>query len=81
MIVALSGTPGTGKTSISEVLRSKDYEVIDFNKEAFENNFLIGKDTKRDSDIVDIEELNKYIFKNYCRKEFIFIEGHLSHLL
>ncbi|KYK30296.1 MAG: hypothetical protein AYK22_04120 [Thermoplasmatales archaeon SG8-52-3] len=81
MIIALSGTPGTGKTSVSEVLRNRNLEVIDFNKEARENNFLIGKDIKRDSNFVDIEKFNKYIIKNYSEKKLIIIEGHLSHLL
>ena len=46
MIIAITGTPGTGKTSISKVLQENNYEVVDLNKVACENNFLIGKDEK-----------------------------------
>lgn len=81
MIIAITGTPGTGKTSISKKLLKKGYEVIDLNKEALENNFLLGQDVERDSKIVDINKLNNFIKKNYCEKEIIFVEGHLSHLL
>ncbi|MCK5636466.1 MAG: dephospho-CoA kinase, partial [Thermoplasmatales archaeon] len=49
MIIAITGTPGTGKTSISEVLQKNKFEVVDLNKVACEKDFLIGKDEKRDS--------------------------------
>jgi adenylate kinase len=80
MIIALTGTPGTGKTSVSKILQKKGFEVIDLNKVACEKFFLIGRDEKRDTEIVDIEKFNKYIKKNYIKKDIIFIEGHLSHL-
>ena len=81
MIVSITGTPGTGKTSISKLLRDRGFEVFNFNKVAIENNFLIGKDRKRDTFIVDIKKFNKYVKENYSQKKIIFIEGHLSHLL
>jgi adenylate kinase len=81
MIISITGTPGTGKTSISELLKDKGFEVVNFNKVAIEKNFLIGKDKKRDSFIVDIKKFNKYAKENYNQKKFTFIEGHLSHLL
>ena len=81
MIIALTGTPGTGKTSVSNILYKKGYEIVDLNKVACEKNFLLGKDEKRESNIVDIDRFNKYVTENFKRKEIIFIEGHLSHLL
>jgi adenylate kinase len=81
MIVALTGTPGTGKTSVSEVLRKNQIDVIDFNKIACEKNFIIKKDEKRNSNIVDIKKFDNFINKNYSDKKLVFIEGHLSHLL
>ena len=81
MIVALTGTPGTGKTSISKILMKNGYEVIDLNKVACEKGYLIGRDEKRDSEIVDVEGFDEYVKKNYSGKDFVFIEGHLSHLL
>ena len=81
MIIALTGTPGTGKTSVAEVLKHKGFEIVDLNKVACDNNFIIGKDIKRDSNIVDIEKINEYILDNYSAKDIVFVEGHLSHLL
>jgi len=73
MIIALTGTPGTGKTSVSKILQKKGFEVIDLNKVASEKNFLIGRDKKRDSNIVDIKKLNLYINKSYTSKNIVFI--------
>lgn len=81
MIIAITGTPGTGKTSVSKLLKIKGFQVINFNKLAIEKNFIIAKDKKRDSHIVDIEKFDKYVKENFNQNDIIFIEGHLSHLL
>ncbi len=81
MIIALTGTPGTGKTSVSNILHENGLEVIDLNKIAVSNNFLIGDDEERNSKIVDVDRLNGYIKESYKEKDIVFIEGHLSHLL
>jgi len=81
MIIAITGTPGTGKTSISKVLQESNYEIVDLNKVACEEDFLIGKDEKRDSSIVDIKKFDDFVKKNYSGSNIVFIEGHLSHLL
>ena len=81
MLVAITGTPGTGKTSVSNEIRKNGFKVLDLNNIACEKNFVIEKDHIRNSNIVDIDKLNKYIKKNYSLKEIVFIEGHLSHLL
>jgi len=81
MIIAITGTPGTGKTSISKGLIKKDFNVVDLNKIAYEKKYLVGKDEKRNSFIVDTNKIDSFIKKNYKKKELTFIEGHLSHLL
>ena len=73
MIIALTGTPGTGKTSVSKVLHDKGFEVVDLNKVALDKDFLFGKDEKRDSEIVDVERFDEYVKKNYSGKDFVFI--------
>jgi len=80
MIIALTGTPGTGKTSVSKLLIDKDFEIINLNKLACRKEFIVGLDKLRNSKIVDINKLNIHIFKKYSNKNII-IEGHLSHLL
>ncbi len=81
MFVAITGTPGTGKSSTSIILREKGFNVVDLNKIAIENDLLVGIDKKRDSKIINISGLNDHIKKRYAANEIVFIEGHLSHLL
>ena len=81
MIIAITGTPGTGKTSVAKKLVRKGYIVLDLNRIACENDFLLGRDEKRKSNIVDIDKLNLFIKKNYSKFDIVFVEGHLSHLL
>jgi adenylate kinase len=81
MIIALTGTPGTGKTSVAKLLKEKGFVIVDLNKEACDNDFLIGKDAKRNSNVVDINKFNNYIIEKYNSIDIVFVEGHLSHLL
>ena len=81
MIIALTGTPGIGKTTIANILKKKGYEVVGITKISLEKNYFIGFDKSRNSKIVDIEKLNKYIDKNYKNDNIVIIEGHLSHLI
>ncbi len=81
MYIALTGTPGIGKTSVSDVLRQKGFEVVDINKVAVKNNFFVGVDKERDSKIVDINKINNYIKKHYPKENTIFFDSHISHLL
>jgi adenylate kinase len=81
MIIAITGTPGTGKSSVSKILAKNDFEVIDLNRMALENKYLLGKDEKRDIWIIDIDELEEHIKNKYSKDQTLVIEGHLSHLL
>ena len=80
MLIALSGTPGVGKTKASEILRSRGHFVINLKQLAEENEFVVGYDEKRESKIIDIEALDHHIRKRFINGNFL-IEGHLSHLL
>ena len=81
MIVALTGTPGVGKTAVSQILQNEGFDIIDLNKLAVEHDFWIGTDKQRDSKIIDIKQINTYVTETYKEKDLIIIEGHLSHLL
>jgi len=81
MIVALTGTPGTGKTAVANFLQKKGIKIVDLNKVVVEQDFLAGFDKKRESKIVDIDRLNKFVKDNYMGEEDIFLVGHISHLL
>ncbi len=78
MKIALTGTPGVGKSKVAELLEKKGYEVLRLEKIADE--FVIGYDERRKSKIVDEEAMDEYI-KKIKEKDVLIIEGHLSHLL
>jgi len=77
MIIALTGTPGCGKTTISKKL-SKKYEIVDLNKMIKDKKLYDSYDRKRKTYIVDVKKIDKYI-KNL--KGNVIIDSHLSHLL
>lgn len=81
MHIALTGTPGIGKTSVSAVLRQKGFKVVDINNVAVENNFFVGVDKERDSKIADVDKIDDYIKKHYSKEDMVFFDSHLSHLL
>jgi len=81
MRVALSGTPGTGKTSVASLLKTKGYTIVSLNDLAINNGFVVGVDKKRDTKLIDIPKLNTFIKKKYTTKDIVFIEGHSTHLL
>ena len=81
MIVALSGTPGTGKTSVSNLLHKEGYEIVSLNEIAIKKGFIERIDKKRNSKILDIERLNEYISNKYATEDLVFIEGHATHFL
>lgn len=83
IFVALTGTPGTGKTSVAKQLRKLGYNVIDLNHIIEKNNYILGKDKERNTIIVDLDRLKKYIkrIKQKTKAELIFLDGHLSHFL
>ena len=81
MIIALTGTPGTGKTAAAKCLRDAGEYVIDLNKHIEENGLKERFDKKRDTYNVDIERLNASIRPLTQEKRNVFLEGHLSHFL
>ena len=81
MLVALSGTPGTGKSTASTLLQKEGYDIINLNELAVNQGFITGVDKGRNSKVIDINRLNNYIEKYYRNNDFILIEGHASHLL
>ena len=74
MMTALTGTPGTGKSTIASILKARGMQVIS-QKETM-TPYLLEHDTERDTDIIDDEAW----VDNFVPVEGI-IEGHLTHLL
>ena len=85
MIVAISGTPGTGKTEVARVLVEKlneergveSWRLIDLNKMAEQKKLYSGYDKKRDCRIVDIDALSQEIGR--IGDQDIVVESHYAH--
>jgi len=80
MLIALSGTPGVGKTKAAEILRGRGHSIVNLNQLAEEKKFVVGFDEDRDSKIIDVDALDEYIIEHFTGKDIV-LEGHLSHLL
>jgi adenylate kinase len=86
-VIIISGTPGTGKTSISNaVAKIINAKVITLNELAVSENFIIGYDQKRETSIIDEDKIHYYLEKriNSLEKEgikFLIIESHFSDVV
>ncbi|MDR2866955.1 MAG: adenylate kinase family protein [Methanomassiliicoccaceae archaeon] len=81
MIIALTGTPGTGKTVIAACLREKGEYVVDLHQHIEEKGLKERFDKKRDTYSVDIGKLNSSLRSSIPKDRNAFLEGHLSHFL
>ena len=78
MLIAITGTPGVGKTTVAEILVERGYRVLNVNELAESFDCII--DEEEGCKIVDVESLAE-IVKRSVSGELVFLEGHLSHLL
>ncbi|MBW2965775.1 AAA family ATPase [Candidatus Woesearchaeota archaeon] len=82
MIITVSGTPGTGKTTLSKKLAKKlNYKYIDVKKVITKNKLKESYDKKRKTYIIDIKKLNPILIKFIKQSKNLIIDSHLSHYL
>ena len=80
-IIFISGTPCTGKTTISEKLSEKlNWELVKINDLAISNNLVLGIDENKGYKIIDIDALNDLLLEIISEHDNLIVEGHLSHL-
>lgn len=74
MLIAVSGTPGTGKTRLSKRLaRELGLDYVSLGEFAREHNLITGRDKKRQTDEVDVARLKRFKFSDAV------LDGHFSH--
>ena len=79
MRVAISGTPGTGKTTVCGLL-SADHDIVDINRVVESEGLHSGMDEERGSLEVDLDALSGHISALDIEGTVLF-DGHLSHML
>lgn len=87
-IICVTGTPGTGKTTLAKKLAQKlNYHYLDISQIISKNKLYESYDKKRKTKIVDTNKLNIFIInkikklKNTAKYNGIIIDSHLSHYL
>lgn len=79
MRIAITGTPGTGKTTAVEHLDldqfDTDFEVIHLNDVIRERNFTTGRDEDRDSLVADLDAVADWLDDHGDA----IVESHLAH--
>ncbi|MDO8123733.1 MAG: adenylate kinase family protein [Candidatus Hermodarchaeota archaeon] len=79
-VIAISGTPGTGKTGIGQLLVKRlNATLIELSHLAKEQQLLLGEDLKRETLIADTEKLQQYLI-NLIRefpKTYVIV-GHFA---
>lgn len=78
MIISISGTPGTGKTSVA-ALMAKQLGAKLISLKALRVPYEYDKPRK--TRIVDIKDMQRAVNRKLSKNKINVIEGHLSHLL
>lgn len=81
VLFALTGTPGTGKSTLSAELRSRGYDVIDGKAFIRENGLLGEYDAERDTYEVDLDALNDALDPLREDPDVHVLDSHLSHFM
>jgi len=81
MLVALTGTPGVGKSAVSQILKNKGYNIVDINAVVTEYHLYSSIDIKRNSKIIDFKKLNTHVKEIYAQQDLVILESHVSHLI
>ncbi len=80
MIVAITGTPGTGKTSVSEELsKLTGWKAVSLNSVAEDKGLYAGHDRKRKCKIVDMDAIEREMDGIDASGGAFIIESHYSH--
>ncbi|MEK6985885.1 MAG: adenylate kinase family protein [Candidatus Thermoplasmatota archaeon] len=79
MRVALTGTPGCGKTTLAAEAAKHGWRVVDVKAWATAERCVVGFDAHDDAKVIDIEALATRLPADDGSK--VLYEGHLSHLL
>lgn len=75
--VALTGTPGVGKTTVATLAAAEGWTVVDVKAWARAEGSVVAYDEADQADVIDVQHLARRMPKG----DRLLFEGHLSHLL
>ncbi len=83
VVIAICGSPGTGKTTIANYFKEYGFYVLNISQFIIDNELYIGYDAKRDSYIIDetlfLTRIKEFIANNSDKN--IVIEGIGAEIL
>ncbi len=79
MRVALTGTPGTGKTTVADLLET-DFEVVHLNDVIRAEGLTESIDEERDSLVADLDSVREWLDDYEDEHGDLLVESHLAHL-
>ena len=86
LIIIITGTPGTGKTKVSDELvkllwkkKRKKFRLLHLNAAILRHKLWSSMDEKRKSRNVDMKKLRKFVSAETMKNPDILIESHLAH--
>lgn len=77
--VALTGTPGVGKTTLARLAAAQGWRVVDVKAWAKAEGCVVARDAADAADVIDVTRLAKKVPQDDGTQ--VLYEGHLSHLL
>ncbi len=83
LVLLISGTPGTGKSTLAQELKYKiSATCINLTEIALENNFILETDVKRRTEVVNLEKLVPFL-KKFIKStsDNLIIEGHYADIV
>ena len=79
--VIITGTPGTGKTTVTKLLSEKGWVTFDITSFVKEKSLFLGFDIIRDSLIIDEDKLQEELIKEVEDHEVVILDGHTATLI
>ncbi len=80
MRIALTGSPGVGKSTIAALLKGRpDWTVVDVKEFARRQGVVVEYDSEQDAEVIDVLALAARMPEETTH--YTLFEGHLAHLL
>ena len=86
-VIIITGTPGTGKTTISrKISKNINAEVISLNILALEEDYILGTDSERETSIIKQDKIIDHVLnliqdRKQKSLNFLIIEGHFADII